>query len=155
VTCSPGLSPYRRQDGLLLTLSSSLVQLECEFSAFSWFVLSPVRRRLAQHFYIFATFDLPESNLSEALKHAETAYAGTNDPHYGLHAVVLAAELGRSKIRDDILHQILEKGKQYLHKHHVRTEMIKLATLLQAAFAEGGMAKLDLKAVDGIPIVSE
>ncbi|MFW6114485.1 MAG: tetratricopeptide repeat protein, partial [bacterium] len=95
-----------------------------------------------------AAFYLLEGDLEEALSLYEKRFDTDNSPYYGVHAALVADQLGQTERRDTLLEQVVKKGPEHTNDEtdHPAWNDIKLAERFLDDLKQGGEAAFDIEA---------
>jgi tetratricopeptide (TPR) repeat protein len=102
---------------------------------------------------IVAAFYVVSNDLPKAVEVLQTAVVASPWPWNSLHLTLLADEQGDLELRDRTLGKLVAEGDELTaegRKYHDQANLVRLAKLLQTAYAanEGKEPSLDLEAVD-------
>jgi tetratricopeptide (TPR) repeat protein len=92
---------------------------------------------------IIATFQQLSGDAAAALQTWSAEFEKTNDPIPGLCAALIAHNLGKAGVRDNLLERVETRGKEFRFQNRAREELIAFAGLLRRQIAAGRKARFD------------
>ncbi|MFO7906837.1 MAG: tetratricopeptide repeat protein [Pirellulaceae bacterium] len=108
---------------------------------------NPAMRKAERYPSSTAAFYVLEDNLKKAVQIYEKVFHEADNPYYGLHAALIADELGQTERRDTALRRIVDKGPECVNAatDEPQHNEIRLAELFRQDLAEGGRVAFNIE----------